>query len=339
MARVLFLTSTLMMPFVAHDHQILSSAHDVRTALRSKLPKRRLWLPRVARELRRGVDLVFVWFADPWDIAWITGMAKAVGARVIVVTGGYDTTWVSAIGYGQMHNEARRRKLRHALDRADRILPFSEHAALEARALGIQTPIEVLYPGVNPDFHTPGDDDKEPLAITVGTVSRFVWKRKGLDQFARVARRVPNVRFVLVGQIAEPAVAEVLRSLSGGRLELTAERVSDEQLRGWYRRAAVYAQLSAHEGFGLALAESMACGALPVVAERGSIPEVVGPIGRRVPYADVDGAAAAVARLVHGGDAARHAARRRIVERFPLQHRHDRLLEIVDEVLQGRSRH
>ena len=41
----------------------------------------------------------------------------------------------------------------------------------------------------------------------------------------------------------------------------------------------VYLQPSRYEGFGLAVAEAMACGTVPIVSRAGALPEIVGDAG------------------------------------------------------------
>ena len=83
--------------------------------------------------------------------------------------------------------------------------------------------------------------------------------------------------------------------------------------------ALVYAQLSAHEGFGIALAESMLAGATPVVAPSGAIPEVVGTTGEYAAYGDVDATIAAIRRALEHPRG--ELARARIAETFTLEQR------------------
>lgn len=57
--------------------------------------------------------------------------------------------------------------------------------------------------------------------------------------------------------------------------------VQDENLLMYYQRAKVYdVQVSAHEAFGMSLAESMLCECILVVTDRVALPEVVGSIIR-----------------------------------------------------------
>ena len=90
----------------------------------------------------------------------------------------------------------------------------------------------------------------------------------------RAAAELPDVRFVFVGKWHDDAI-EVLRELAGDNVEFTGW-VSDEELHDLYRRASVYVQASRHEGFGLAVAEAMLAGCVPVVMNVTAMPEVVG---------------------------------------------------------------
>jgi glycosyltransferase involved in cell wall biosynthesis len=100
--------------------------------------------------------------------------------------------------------------------------------------------------------------------------------------------------------------------------------IAAERLEPWVRRidvpyedspllyaaATVFAYPSRYEGFGLPPLEALACGTPAVVADIGSLPEVVGDAALRVPPDDVSGWAAALWRLL--GDAAlREELRRR----------------------------
>jgi glycosyltransferase involved in cell wall biosynthesis len=77
--------------------------------------------------------------------------------------------------------------------------------------------------------------------------------------------------------------------------------VPDVDLPGLYNAASVLATPSFYEGFGLPALEAMACGTPVVVADRASLPEVVGEAGLLVDPDDVDDIAQALIRVLTDG--------------------------------------
>ena len=76
---------------------------------------------------------------------------------------------------------------------------------------------------------------------------------------------------------------------------------SQEELEASYRRAAVYVQASLHEGFGLAVAEAMLAGCVPVVMNVTAMPEVVGDAGVLIESQRAEDVAAGVRRALELG--------------------------------------
>ena len=101
-----------------------------------------------------------------------------------------------------------------------------------------------------------------PSSLTVSAAAVSSLVQKGQRPFAEAASLLPEVRFAFVGTWEDDAVEE-LRSIAGENVIFTG-RLPDDDLRDSYRRAAVYVQASRHEGFGLAVAEAMLAGCVPV---------------------------------------------------------------------------
>ena len=87
---------------------------------------------------------------------------------------------------------------------------------------------------------------------------------------------MPNFNFVLIGKDFNDGTYEKISKSVNKNFTLTGA-VSDNELKKWMQKASMYCQFSRQEGFGVALAEAMACGCIPIVSKYGAIPEVAGP--------------------------------------------------------------
>ena len=331
MASVLVLAPSRSLRFVADDVRILGAAHDVDVLEREAYGSRRRLLPALLRRLvTRRPALLYVWFADPYDTPWALLLARAFGVRSVVVAGGYDVASIPALGYGALQTRTARWQVASALRLADVVLPTSEFIATEVRRIAATRSLRVVHLGVDCERFSP-DGAREPLVLTAGWADAEGWRVKGLDVFAACSKLLPELRFVILGRCADAAVAAELRALGGANLTVVDRELDTAEMVAWYRRATVYAQLSARESFGLALAEGMACGCAPVATDVGSLPEVVGDARALVAYGDVAGAARAIAEAAAHGDGAR--ARQRIRERFTTPARGAAVLETVSTLL------
>lgn len=291
---------------------------------------KRALLRRILATLARDrPDVVLLWFAVPSYALPVTVAARASGAAVALVTGGYDVAWLPEIGYGAMRFRLFRLALRPTLALTDLTLPFSRSAAAETVRRARPRRWRVLYPGVDTAFFSPDEDDaREPLALTVSPVGAASIPQKGLATFVEAARLAPTLRFVVVGRLLD-AAAERLRAAAPANVEFVDRFVTPEELRDLYRLASCYVQASAHEGFGLAVAEAMACGAVPVVTELFSLPEVTGGLGEYVSLGDPAAVAAAAVRSLRATPRDRELLRRRVASQYPLERRERELVVAV----------
>ncbi len=154
---------------------------------------------------------------------------------------------------------------------------------------------------------------------------------KGHQPFVEAARHLPDVRFVFVGKWHDDAI-DHLRALAPENVEFTGW-LSDEELQDMYRRAPVYVQASRHEGFGLAVAEAMLAGCVPVVTDVTAMPEVVDGAGVLIPSQEPETVARGVRRALALGPEAGRAARERILAEFPIESRRTHIQQVVREAL------
>lgn len=102
-----------------------------------------------------------------------------------------------------------------------------------------------------------------------------------LDAFARVLADLPDAELVLPGGEG-PEETEVTRRIASGDLRGSVRRpgrLSTAEMDHLYRRATAVVVPSTYEGFGLPALEAMERGVPLLVADAGSLPEVVGAGG------------------------------------------------------------
>jgi glycosyltransferase involved in cell wall biosynthesis len=323
--------------FMQADVEILSRHFDVDVVVHNR-GKKRLFLGVLRRLLLNPPDVLVMWFIVPSYALAVTLMAKALGVRVVFMTGGYDVVSMPRIGFGAMRFPLFRLMIKPTLALADLALAFSRSAQGQVRKYARPRRLEVLYPGVDTSFFAPGGEgEREPLAVTVSPVTESSIVQKGLRAFVQAAEYAPEMRFVLVGRSPDESL-EGLREIAPPNVEFVERFIPAEHLRELYRKAACYVQASVHEGFGIAVAEAMACGAVPVVTRRFSLPEVTGGLGEYVPLDDAKAIAEAARRCVSAGEERRGELRNRMVSNFTVQRRERELVDRMLELVPGRRR-
>jgi glycosyltransferase involved in cell wall biosynthesis len=281
----------------------------------------------------RRADLVFGWFAS-WHTFFPITLAWLMRKPSVQIVGGFDTANMPDIGFGYQQGGLRRWASRWIMKRARRLVTNSYSSRREIAA---NTPIApedvtVIHHGV-PDPFGPLDESRprERLALTVGPIDAGTLIQKGHLPFVQSARHLPDVRFVFVGKPLDDAI-ERLREAAGDNVEFTGW-LSDEELEDLYARASVYVQPSRHEGFGLAVAEAMLAGCVPVVMDVTAMPEVVDGAGVLIGSQDPEVVAAGIREALERGPGAHAEARERILQEFPLSMRRDAILAVTAEAL------
>ena len=175
--------------------------------------------------------------------------------------------------------------------RADRVLTDSSFSRDEIVAAFDIDParIDVVPLGVSPRFSPHPGVSREPFVLHVGDLHPRRNLSMLLDAVMHLRRSEPDyaaLRLVLIGA-DRGLLSSLTAQAAGSGALLHVGTPGDDELLGWYRRAAVFAYPSRYEGFGLPPLEAMAC-ATPVLASTaGSVPEVT---GSAAPLLDVDDA-------------------------------------------------
>ncbi|MDP6966433.1 MAG: glycosyltransferase family 4 protein, partial [Candidatus Marinimicrobia bacterium] len=254
--------------------------------------------------------------------------ARFLRKTSIIIVGGADLITDSHLGYGLLLSPWKRPFIRYALRRATHVLPTSEHLRRAALEVGEYEGdnLSTVPPGLDSNFWQPGDQ-KENIILTVArctTKDRILIK--GIDLLFQVAEEMSDISFQILG------VEENLLSRNDfvvPKNVIVSPSMSQEKLLNYYQRSAVYCQLSRVESFGIATAEAMLCGCVPVVTDVGGLPEVIGDSGLLVSPDKPETFASTLREALASSASMGKNARERIVSNFPLQNRQAELKRLI----------
>lgn len=194
--------------------------------------------------------------------------------------------------------------------RARRVIAISESTRRDVAA-HYHVPVEqidVAYPGVHSRFRPLPEAEVAAFRARLGLPERFIFylgtlePRKNVDVLIRAFARVRSgdLRLVLAGPKgwAYQATFQAVSDLHLDGEVIFPEYLSPEELPHWYNAATAFVYPSAYEGFGLPLAEALACGLPSVTTNVSSLPEIAGEAALLVPPHDEAALAEALARLL-----------------------------------------
>jgi glycosyltransferase involved in cell wall biosynthesis len=318
--------------FIQSDRDLLKQEFDVRgvnVCLDARDVKGAL---ASTRRLIAGIvwtDVIFCWFASREAFA-ATVLSQLYDKKIVVVVGGADITTLPEIEYGAALDPTTRLFSTYVLNKATKLLPYSKDAEKRVlERLNDTTKTELVYLGIDVNLFKPSATKRKNRVMTVGDVKRSNLTRKGLETFVKAAAYLPDAEFFLIGQILDDSV-DYLRSIASKNVTITDALPKSELIR-CYQEANVYVQVSAHEAFGVAVAEAMACECVPLVTRNGSLPEVVGDTGVYVPYGDPAATAEGITQALESDKG--RMARQRIVKMFTIGRRQEALEKTITGLL------
>jgi len=220
------------------------------------------------------------------------------------------TCWLMPGVHTAANVEASRMYGERVLRRAAACIAISEQSKRDAMdVLGLPAErIEVIYPGAAEQFFTAGRQEgqaiarkyglERPYILFVGTIE----PRKNIDRLLDAYQSVrPSVReehdLVIAGPLGWCSTATAERLSTEGHGVRYLGYVPEDDLPGLTAAATMFIFPSLYEGFGLPLAQAMACGVPSITSRNSSLGEVAGDGAILVEPTDKEEIASAIESL------------------------------------------
>ncbi len=158
-----------------------------------------------------------------------------------------------------------------ALGRASVVTAVSNYTAdLVRRETGYQKPIRTIYNGIDTKLFTPAHGKRPSRGLNV-LVAGNMTRRKGADLISNIAKKLePGITIQCATGLRTLRTAKA----ASPRIRLLGSIAYDE-MPSVYRQADLLLFPTVREGFGLVVAEAMACGLPIVTSDCSSLPELV----------------------------------------------------------------
>ncbi len=220
-------------------------------------------------------DIFFTWFADHHSFLPVL-YTRIFGKKSFVVIGGYDVARIPELGYGVFNSKIRGFCAIQTMKKSELNLTVSKYVDRKVRWIAPKAKTQLIYNCVS----LPNNNSivsKENEILTVGLIdSERTFFLKGIDTFIEVAKLLPTYKFTVVG--GEKALLEKYAGKIPDNIEIVG-RIHHQELVKYYEKAKIYCQFSRSESFGVAIAEAMSFGCVPIVTNVGGMPEVLGKTG------------------------------------------------------------
>jgi len=209
----------------------------------------------------------------------------------------------------------------HSCRRARRVIAISESTRQDVIRLFRINPdkVDVAYPGLHPAFRPLPQAEVESFRTRIGLPDQFILylgtlePRKNLDTLIRAFALlraqlpIPNYKLLLAGAKGwlYHSLFQLVEELNLADSVLFPGYLPAEEIALWYNACAVFAYPSSYEGFGIPVAEALACGRPVVTTDVSSLPEAAGAPSAgfaSAPRSEAERAGQAAALLVPPGD-------------------------------------
>ncbi|MBN1821372.1 MAG: glycosyltransferase family 4 protein [Prolixibacteraceae bacterium] len=331
MKNILFIYTNYS-PFVRTDYEILSSKFNVDKykykPVKGLKKNAFQFLNQFFFLVLNGwkYDGFFIWFADYHSFLPVL-FSRIFRKKSFVVIGGYDIARIPELNYGVFISKIRSFVAFFSMKNCTQNLAVSKYVQRKVKWITKLDNTTLIYNCVTLNNNKGKDVEKDDLILTVGIIQKErTFCIKGIDTFIEVARKLPQYKFLIIGLNSE----KLEHLLKNPPENLTIKnKISHSELIRHYQRAKIYCQLSRSESFGVALAEAMYFGCIPIVTNVGGLTEIINNVGLIIAR-DPDLIAKTIVRIMDGELIPEEGSVARINTIFHKNVRKEKLLEVIN---------
>lgn len=288
------------------------------------------------KEIPSDTDLYFIW----WWSSGINGLKHAKLRRKPNITiGNIHYTDPSNQGYFARPFYIRA-FIKYCLRNSDLQIATSKIELEGIKELKAKNPI-YLYHCIDESKYDHKGPERENYLFTLTHLTEVNVERKKVKEiikaFNLLKDEFPDLKLKIAGGTDDKGylgVKQLVDKLNiNDRVEFLG-RISDSEKIKHYQNCKIYVQPTDFEGFGMAIAESMLCGAPVVTSPNGAVPEVTGDLAVMVDPNNVDEIANGVRKLMNDKELYNKfnsEGPKRIHELFSYEIRKNKMKEILEK--------
>ncbi|MEY4529903.1 MAG: hypothetical protein RLZZ156_624 [Deinococcota bacterium] len=293
------------------------------------------------KEIPWDADLYYAWW---WSWAFIPLLKAKLRGKPCIICGVFDyATPPRGVGISYLDRPWWQQLLYRLSLRLATINIFVSEFEMKQipRHFFVQKP-KFIPCAVDYNNYLPSSRQEQTI-LNIAWSGQYNAERKCLPQiieaFALVSAKFPEVRLVMAGRKGEYHDLLVKKAIDlevSNRIDFLGT-ISEKQKIELMQSCLVYLQPTLFEGFGLATAEAMSCGAAVISSPVGAVTEVVGDAGLLVEGTDVNSIALALEQLLSDrilNAALKIKARSRVIDLFSFERRKHELSLIIAEAMQ-----
>lgn len=254
-----------------------------------------------ASELPKDCDLYYIWW---WTSGIIPLIKTKLWGKKNIMIGNLHYTDPSTQGYFQRPAHIRF-FIKYCLRNSQMQLATSQIEFDDIKKLKASNP-KMLYHCIdeNKYIYVPADN-REKIILTLTQLTKVNIERKKVVEIVKAfkifSEKFPDYKLYIAGNKNDNGYEDIEKLVNDLNLSekiFFPGRVSDEEKINLYHKAKLYVQPTDFEGFGMAIAESMACGTPVVTSKAGAVPEVAGDYALFVNPNNTEEIASAMIRLI-----------------------------------------